>query len=219
MARRKQREAPEIVKERIERAAIELFARRGSGAVSVAQIASAVGMSAQAVLYHYGTKAALHDAVTARILAVTASWLERFGSPDSLEVSVEGLTRLLVSFGTDNPWVPIVILRELLSSPDVAQPRFQEETLGWRTRIAEALEAGKQLGIVRPDLDAQRWFDRVALMLLGTLSFPFREYPLSPDDEAAMTADLKEAVRIGLTSVFVTPDPWLDGRGFEQLVG
>jgi AcrR family transcriptional regulator len=194
VAARKPREAPEVVKERIEIAAIELFAVRGSDAVSVGQIASAVAMSSQAVLYHYGTKAALHEAVTARILAITGAWLSQFGAPDTLDVSLDGLTQLILDFASDNPWVPIAILRELLRSPDVAQPRFQG-------------------GVVRPDLDARTWFDRIALMVLATLSFPQRSFPLEAGsaEEDALRAELRESVRIALTSVFVDPAPWLGG--------
>jgi TetR/AcrR family transcriptional regulator len=213
VAARKPREAPEVVKERIEIAAIELFAVRGSDAVSVGQIASAVAMSSQAVLYHYGTKAALHEAVTARILAITGAWLSQFGAPDTLDVSLDGLTQLILDFASDNPWVPIAILRELLRSPDVAQPRFQEETLGWRSSIADALALGQQGGVVRPDLDARTWFDRIALMVLATLSFPQRSFPLEAGsaEEDALRAELRESVRIALTSVFVDPAPWLGG--------
>lgn len=219
MAQRKQREAPEVVKARIEFAAIELFALRGADAVSVAQMASAVQMSAQAVLYHYGTKANLHEAVTARVLGITSGWLARFGTPDSLEVSVDGLTRLLLSFAADHPGVPVVILRELLRSPEVAQTRFQTETIQWRQRISDGLEMGKTAGVVRQDLDAKRWFDRIALMLLATLSFPYRMRPLSVEMEHELRGEVTEAVRIALSSVFVAPDPWLAGRGFEALAG
>jgi len=212
---RKTREPPEVVKERVELAAIDLFAEWGADAVSVGQIASEVGMSSQAVLYHYGNKAALQEAVTARILDITARWLSRFASPDSLEVSVDGLTELLMGFVRDNPRVPKAILRELLRSPEASEARFQEATIGWRSAIAAALRQGQEGGIIRADLDADRWFDRVAFILLGSMSFPDRKGPLldgHPDTES-LRAELREAVRIGLTSAFVDPEPWLKGQG------
>ncbi|MCO4770661.1 MAG: TetR/AcrR family transcriptional regulator [Deltaproteobacteria bacterium] len=219
MAQRKTREAPEVVRERVELAAIELFAARGADGTSVGQIAGAVNMSTQAVLYHYGTKAALQDAVTVRILDITAGWLARFATPDNLEVSLDGLTEVLLGFVRDNPWVPTAILRELLRAPEVAQDRFQEATIGWRSTITEAMHQGQELGVIRGDLDARNWFDRVALMLLGSLSFPHRKHPLPPDsvEAVALRAELREAVRIALTSAFVDPTPWLEGRGFESL--
>lgn len=219
MAQRKTREAPEVVKERVELAAIELFAARGADGVSVGQIAAAVGMSSQAVLYHYGSKAALHNAVTERILTVTTGWLAQFATPDDLTVSVDGLTDVLLGFVRDNPWVPTAILRELLREPDASQARFQDATIGWRNTIADAMRAGQEGGVIRPDLDARSWFDRVALMVLGSLSFPHRKHPLPPGspESVALRAELRETVRIALTSAFVDPGPWLEGRGFEAL--
>ena len=38
---------------------------------------------------------------------------------------------------------------------------------------------------------------------------------LREPESVALRAELRETVRIALTSAFVDPGPWLEGRGFE----
>jgi len=209
---RKPREAAGVVKERIERAAMRLFALRGSGAVSVAHVAAEIGMSRQAVLYHYKTKQALRDAVITRALDAGQGWFLQFldtgGTP---AFDLESLTSHFMARYEQDPFVAGVILREIVEDPDEAGGRFQAESLPWRSNLNQLIEAAKDSGVVRADVDTDHWFDRTALMLVTTLALPPRsEPPVADSVEGQMLRrQVREAIRIALTSVLVDPSGWL----------
>jgi len=210
---RKAREDAAVVKERIERAAMRLFALRGSGAVSVAHVADEVGMSRQALLYHYGTKQALRDAVVGRTLRAGERWFEGFVSGDGVRFDLDSLTEHFLNAYRADPYVPGVILREIVEDADSTTARFQAESLPWRSNLNALIEASKASGLIRPDVDADHWFDRTALMLVTTLALPPRDGPPEPgtEDAATLHRQVREAIRIALTSVLVDPTPLLSG--------
>jgi AcrR family transcriptional regulator len=55
-------------REHILQEATRLIAQRGFGAISVNDVAQAVGISKQALLYHYPSREALHEAVVASLI-------------------------------------------------------------------------------------------------------------------------------------------------------
>lgn len=203
---RKTREDAAVVRDRVERAAMRLFALHGSSAVSVQAIADAVGMSKQAVLYHYGNKEAIRGAVLQRVTGRAQAWVEEF-TADGTELSLATLTDRVFEAYLADPFIPGVILREVLEDPDQGGSTIQEGTLPWRERVQELLEAAQRAGVVRPDLDTERWFDRVALMLLSSLALPPREAapPTDPEDADAIRAVIAETIRIALVSSLADP--------------
>jgi AcrR family transcriptional regulator len=64
-------------RERILAAARELFATRGFDAVTMSEVAEAAGVVRATVFNHFGSKAALVEAITEAVLAVWAGMLER----------------------------------------------------------------------------------------------------------------------------------------------
>lgn len=210
---RKPREDAEVVRARVERAATRLFALRGSRAVSLQAIADAVGMSKQAVLYHYGSKENLRVAVLARVVARVATWFERF-TTDAVgaDLHLDALADYFLASYHDDPFLPGVILREILEDPDGVTPALQDGTIGWRSKLSELMGGAQQAGIVRADVDVDRFFDRTAMMLLATLSLPPRTEPPASGsaDEVELRLQIREVLRIALVSAFDDPSPLLD---------
>ncbi len=210
---RKQREDAAVVRQRIEREAMRLFALRGSRAVSVQAIADAVSMSKQAVLYHYGNKEALRTAVLDRVVARVARWFERF-TTDAIgsDLHLDALADYFLASYLADPWIPGVVLREILEDPDGVAPALQDGTIGWRSKLVELIRGAQQIGVVRPDVDVDRFFDRTAMMLLATLSLPPRTEPPEPgsEDERELRLLIREVLRIALVSAFVDPSALLD---------
>jgi TetR/AcrR family transcriptional regulator len=207
---RKAREDAEVVRRRVECAAMRLFANHGSAAVSVQTLANAVGMSKQAVLYHYGTKEAIRAAVLARVTERVHAHVAAFegvGSP----LGLEALTSLVFEAWLSDPYLAGVILREVLEDPHEAGDTLQTGTLPIRKQVQGRLEAAQALGTVRADLDAVRWFDRIALAVLATLALPPRPAPPDPDGEEAaeLRRRIRETMRVALVSALVDPEPQL----------
>ena len=73
--------------------ALELFAERGYDAVSVGEIASAVGIKAPSLYNHYKSKQAIFEA----IVEDTAARYER--DTDNLDVHVQDVTKDFATFG------------------------------------------------------------------------------------------------------------------------
>ena len=69
-------------KERILNAALALFARDGYEAVSVSDIAQALGMTKGALYKHYKNKRDLFDSMIARMLELDSSAARQYGMPE-----------------------------------------------------------------------------------------------------------------------------------------
>lgn len=80
-------------KERILTAALELFARSGYEAVSVADIAGALGMTKGALYRHYESKRAIFDAIVARMGQIDAARAREYAVPEqNFETAPESYT-------------------------------------------------------------------------------------------------------------------------------
>ena len=207
---RKVREEAAVVRDRVERAAVRLFALHGSPAVSVQTIADSVAMSKQAVLYHYGNKEAIRAAVIQRVTLRARDWVHAF-TRDGADWSLDGLTERVFVAYIDDPFIPGVILREILEDPGQASPALHEGTLPWRDRVRTLIAGAQQRGVVRADLDAERYFDRIALMILSTLALPPRATPPARTGPEAdeVRRQIRETIRIALVSALAEPQGFL----------
>lgn len=99
-------------------AATELFARRGFGGVAIQEIADKTGVHKTTVLYQFGTKEALHEAVLDHALAPMITTLNEFLSGEfnreRLSWHIDELHRQAIA----NPSVPRLMIRELLEGDE-----------------------------------------------------------------------------------------------------
>ncbi|MFN8036481.1 MAG: TetR family transcriptional regulator [Acidimicrobiia bacterium] len=95
-------------------AATELFARRGFGGVAIQEIADLAGVHKTTVLYQFGTKEALHEAVLDNalepVVGLTDAFLAGEFNRERLAWHLDRLHRYLA----DHPAIPRLIIRELL---------------------------------------------------------------------------------------------------------
>jgi len=125
-------------RERILAAALTVFSARGVAGSSIQEVADAAGMSKQALMYHFPTKALLHEGVYTLLSTrlreglppVAAELVSR--SMDRYRVVLEVVLR---RFG-DEPEVSRFLVFELLEAP--------EQLLGWLR-----VEASPWLGLIR----------------------------------------------------------------------
>lgn len=149
-----------------------LFARQGYAAVSMRQIASAVGVQAGA-LYAYtpDKQALLHDLLETHMQELLAAWKDD-PSADPL-ARLEAFVRFHIAFSLDHPDAVFLSYMELRN----LTPENYQRIAGLRGRYEDALDrilrAGLQAGVMRID-DTQLARMALIAMLTGVTNW-YRE--------------------------------------------
>lgn len=101
-------------KQRIQAAAIELFARKGFGATGVREIAAEAGVSLAMVNYHFGSKAALLEEILTSFFERMSAMVEKnLSGDDSPEDKLRRHINFVVDVFRENPAMARVALVEL----------------------------------------------------------------------------------------------------------
>lgn len=137
-------------RERILTAALDLFGRRGVDAVSLDEIAVAVGVRKQTVLYWFASKEELVDAVleaTAAELAIVVDAAVRATSDDPLE-QVDAVVRAVFRLAVRRPAV-LGLVRELSRLPPARAERLRAHVDPLIERAVAFLAAEMDAGRLR----------------------------------------------------------------------
>ncbi|MEZ5171324.1 MAG: TetR family transcriptional regulator [Acidimicrobiia bacterium] len=133
-------------------AATELFARRGFGGVAVQEIADQAGVHKTTVLYQFGTKEALHEAVLDHALEPVISMMNDFLDGEFNRERLSWYLDQLQRHVAADPSVARLMLRELLEGGEYgdayldrfvgpvfepAKRRLQEARVASDGRVAE----------------------------------------------------------------------------------
>ena len=135
-------------------AAVELFARSGYQGTSLAEIAERVGVSAPAILHHFGSKAGLLVAVLAdvdeRHLDSGAAVFE----PGGLETDPPVATvRRGHGRAPQVSAIHLLLEAEHLHDDGPIGEYLRRRARAMRSRVAAAITAGQQAGEIRRDVD------------------------------------------------------------------
>lgn len=198
-------------------AALALFAEHGPDAVSVRQIAERAGVSTALVLYHYGSKAGLKEAVDAHAASASGDLFE-LGDSEGL---VDDLTRgdatslaemFARSFPPGSP-LPAYLRRLLLSGDPAGEQLFRQ----WYEATLQMLEAMGEAGYVAPseDPEVRAAFmlanDLALIVLRGPIGAALGIDPMSPDGLARWAREANLVYRDGVWAGGATPpDPGQD---------
>ncbi len=146
-------------RDRIVDVAVRFIARNGARGTSLADIAAEAGVSQAGLLYHFGTKEALLNAVMDRHLAFTEEWLWGYGPDPGVKI-VDIIARHMASWPSQHDdkvysllGMNTVVLGENVSGDADLHPRLVE---GYRTtidRVTATLRSAQQRGEMRDDLD------------------------------------------------------------------
>lgn len=99
--------------------ALRLFAERGFHGVSLADVAQALGLTKQAVLYHFKTKEALYAEVLAQVAQAHVAVLDQLELGAAAPEARLGLwLRALFDYALASPTEVRVLVRELLDNQD-----------------------------------------------------------------------------------------------------
>ncbi len=171
------------LRRRIVAAAIELTARSGWSAVTMARLADAVGVSRQTVYNEIGSKPALAEAMVhdelGRFLAVVARAFD--AHPDDVVAAIREAVRGVLDMAEDN-----TLLRAIVSATHGTGTELLPLLT---THAGSLLTAAKgmlaeRLALYRLPLDARRLDVAIDLVVRGVLS-----HVMQPSDTPARTAD------------------------------
>jgi TetR/AcrR family transcriptional regulator len=160
-------------------AAAAAFGARGFAAVSLRDVAKRAGTTAAMVHYYFGDKdglfaALLEDAlgsVLARVRSGLAARAAAGGAAASLDVFFDVAQEALGAA----PWIPQLIVREVLSAGAPFRERFIESyAIPMSGLLRSALRDEISAGRLRGDLDVDLAFGS----LLGLAAFPFIAQPV-----------------------------------------
>ncbi len=190
------------VRTRALEAATRLFATAGFDGTSLQSVAEVVGVARPTLVYHFGTKDGLRDAVLDRLLGRWQSEL-----PAILAAATTGKDRFrgavgaLLGFFRADPHRARLLVREILDRPEVVRARFERHLRPWTPLLVGYVDRGRAEGRVHAQVDAEAWILQLLVAAVGTLS--------TGTVAAAMFADppdvdrqLAELVRIAEASLF-----------------
>jgi AcrR family transcriptional regulator len=172
-------------KKSIIEAATRMFARNGSRGTTLGEIAAEVGVSQAAVVYHFGTKEELLNAVLDNRDRFEDTQLWRDGPDPGLNIF--WIVADIVRSWADQPEVVgllAVLLAENVTDDGPLRPRLRGNYQLTVQRIADTLSKAVERGEMRADVDPRL----KAAELLAFLSGLELAWIVSPDIPAAETA-------------------------------
>jgi TetR/AcrR family transcriptional regulator len=149
-------------------AAGRLFSERGPESYSLRAVADAAGVTPAMVHYYFGDKRGLADALLERALARI---LARVAGARGL---ADLPATLAQAFGAD-PWIPPLLVREVLAEGGRLRERFIEDYASKVAKLVPGmLRAEIAAGRLRSDLDPKLAF----ISLMAMVAFPFVARPI-----------------------------------------
>jgi AcrR family transcriptional regulator len=165
-------------------AARDLFSRREFSAVSLRQIAEQAKVNPAMIHYHFGGKEGLYSSMLEERFAPLLRQLELLPSErPSLSHFVDSYVRMLAA----NPWLPNLVVREVLYGKSSFREQFIERFASRAGNIVpQLIEEERGAGRLRSDLDPVL----ATLSLLSMALFPFIGRPVV---EPALGLDMDES--------------------------
>jgi len=157
-------------------AARELFLRYGYREVSARQVADAAGVNPAMVQYYFGSKQGLYAAMLAEAVAPLAARIESMvAGPSAEEPDLGGLLEAYMRTVAAHPWVPGLLMREVLAPDGAFRERFIADFAGrFAPQVARIIGRAVGSGQARPDLDPR--LTLVSFLSLGL--WPFLAMPV-----------------------------------------
>ena len=170
-------ESPEDVRRRLVAVARDLFAKRGFGEVGIREIARAAEVTPGMISYYFDDKLGLYEAMLASVFEEMLGRARELATrPADGTGPLAALIRLYISTIASQPWVPALLLREIVTGESAARARFIERFASRVATLLPGLVAAEvAIGELRDDLDARL----CVLSLVGMSVFPFLAHPLA----------------------------------------
>ena len=170
-------ESADDVRRRLVAVARELFATRGFGEVGIRELAAAANVTPGMISYYFGDKQGLYEAMLASVFEEMLARVRELAAEHAHGTRpIEALIRLYIATISSQPWVPALVLREIVTGDSAARARFIERFASRVGTLVPGLVAGEiAAGELRADLDP-----RLAMLsLFGMSMFPFLVHPVA----------------------------------------
>jgi len=157
-------------------AARDLFARRGFSEVGIRELSRAAGVTPGMISYYFGGKQGLYEAMLSSVFEdLLARVRELAAQPAESTAPLAALVRLYTATLASQPWLPALLLREVIYGDAETRARFIERFAQRASALLPALVASEiESGALRADLDPAL----TVLALIGASVFPFLAHPV-----------------------------------------
>jgi AcrR family transcriptional regulator len=156
-------------------AAKDLFLRYGYRAVSSRQIATAAGANVAMIRYYFGGKPGLYKEVCGGIIQPVRARIDAM-MDGSMTVEIGTLLNAAVRMWAGNPWLPGLIVREVLMPDGPLRAMFVREFPERLAPLVEKLVRQEiERGRLRSDLDPKL----TVLSMISLGLFPFLALPIT----------------------------------------
>ncbi len=190
----------EALREQIRAAALRLFAQQGFSGTTVQQVAEAVGISKQLLLYHFPSKEELRQSVVEQMGRVWGEVLPRVLDIISSDGNrVDTAVEELITFLTLHADIARVALLDLVTEGSPLGARVTSDVRPWMQVGADFLRLRQREGLFDPAADPEAFLIGVGTLLLGTIALLHQgpdAWPPGVDAEAWRRRRLREAVRM-----------------------
>jgi TetR/AcrR family transcriptional regulator len=167
------------LREALIEAALHGFAIDGFAASTLSGIARQAGVTPAMAHYYFGDKAGLLAAVVEqRVQPLALRMAATVGAAgDDPIVAIRVFAEAYLTIATENPWVPKLVIREVLGEGGVLRETFSRRFAGVvGPALVARIRAAQAEGRIDPALEAPR----VALSLLSLVVFPVLSAPVVP---------------------------------------
>ncbi len=155
----------------------QLFLARGFAAVSIREIAAAAGATPAMIRYYFGDKLGLYRAMLEEAIGPFRDVLLEMQKQASVsEADIARLMHLYMRLLAGNPWLPALIVQEVLAEGGRFRGQFIEHFAGrMAPLLMHVLEREQSAGRLRRDFDPRL----ATVSAISLCVFPFVSLPIT----------------------------------------
>ena len=167
---RRGRAETEALRQQILEAAVSLVGDRGRRGTTVQDVARVVGISKQALMYHYPTKEQLYSACGSYLAQQMGPLLPRVLLAVSQADRLEAVLTELVQFFESRSDYARFLLRELMDQD--SGESAGDAYVAWVSVAVDYIRREQELGTMPKELDPEAAISQVGLIILVTFAMP-----------------------------------------------